>query len=61
LTYGSGIWAMTTEETNALKIFRRKIVRRIHRPHKRRTLGNKSKKMKYILQGADITKFVKSL
>jgi hypothetical protein len=30
LTYGSEAWTMTTEETNVLRIFERKVVMKIH-------------------------------
>jgi hypothetical protein len=54
---------MTSEEMNALRIFERKIVRRIYGPINEgeswRIRTNKEKED--ILEGADIVKFIKSL
>jgi len=63
MTYGSQTWTMTIKEMNTLRIFERKIVRKIHEPVKEgepwRIRTNKE--MKDTLQGQGIVKFIKSL
>jgi hypothetical protein len=63
LSYGSEDWTMTSEETNSLIVFERKIVRIIYGPinegesWKIRT----NNETEDILEGADNVKFIKSL
>jgi hypothetical protein len=54
---------MTSEEMNALRIFERKIVRRIYGPINEGESWRirTSKEIEYILEGADTVKFIKSL
>jgi hypothetical protein len=63
LRYGLEARAMASEEMNALRIFERKIVRRIYGPinegESSRIRANKEIEDK--LEGADIVKFIKSL
>jgi hypothetical protein len=54
-------WAITTEETNALRMFERKIVRKIHGPVKGELCGIRTnKEINDMPQGEDIVKFIKS-
>jgi hypothetical protein len=59
--YGSEVWTMTSEEMNALTIFRRKIVRRIYGPINEGESWRirTNKEIKDILEGADIVKLIK--
>ena len=63
MTYGSQTWTMTIKETNTLRIFERKIVRKIYEnvkegePWRIRT----NKEIKDTLQWQGIVKFIKSL
>jgi hypothetical protein len=63
LSYESEAWALTSEEMNALRIFERKIVRRIcgsiNEGESWRVRTNKE--IEDILEGADIVKLIKSL
>jgi hypothetical protein len=63
LSYGSEASAITSKEMNALRIFERKIVRRIYGPINEGEswrIGT-NKEIEDILEGADIVKFIKSL
>ena len=53
---------MTMEDTNMLRIFERKTIRKIHGPIKEGERWKiRKNEIKDILQGADIVKFIKSL
>jgi hypothetical protein len=60
-SYGSEAWATTTDEMNALRIFERKIVRKINEPIKEgeRRRRRTDKELKDILLGADTVKLIK--
>jgi hypothetical protein len=62
LSYGSETWTLTIEEMNSLRISERKIIRKIYEPIKEGDSWRirKNKEITYILQGADIVKFIKS-
>jgi hypothetical protein len=62
LSYGSETWMLTIEEMNTLIISERKITRKIYEPIKEGDSWRirKNKDITYILQGADIVKFIKS-
>jgi hypothetical protein len=63
LSYGSETWTVTSEEMNALRIFERKIVRRIYGPINEGESWRirTNKEIEDVLEGADIVKFIKSL
>jgi hypothetical protein len=63
LSYGSEAWTMTSEETNALRIFERKIVRRIYGPinEGENWRIRTNKEIEDILEEADNVKFIESL
>jgi len=63
MTCGSQTWKITIKEINTLRIFERKIVRRIHEPVKEGESWRirTNKEIKDTLQGQDIVKFIKSL
>ena len=52
---------MTMEDTNMLRIFETKTIRKIHGPIKGERWKIRKNEIKDILQGADIVKFIKSL
>jgi hypothetical protein len=54
---------MTSEEVTALRVFKREIVRKIYGPIKKEENWRvrTNNKVQYILQGAGIVKFIKSL
>jgi hypothetical protein len=63
LTDGSETWTMTTDETNALKIFDRKVVRKMYGPVKEGECWRirTNKEIKGILQSDDIVKSIEYL
>jgi hypothetical protein len=63
LSYGSEAWTMASEEMNVLRIFERKIVRRICGPINEGESSRirTNKEIEDILEGADIVKFIKYL
>ena len=62
LTYGSETWTMTVGKANTLRIFERKIMRKIYGPIQERKCWRirTNKKIKDILQEEDTVKFIKS-
>jgi sorting nexin-29 len=62
LSYGSEAWTMTSEEMNAVRIFERKIVRKVYGPINEGESWRirTNKEIEDILEGADIVKFIKS-
>jgi hypothetical protein len=61
-TYGVETWTLTVTEENALRMFERKIIRRIYGP----VMGNNLWRIRYneelniLLKGENIVKFIKS-
>ena len=63
MTRGSQTWTVTIKEMNTLRMFERKIIRKIHEPVKEGELWRirTNKEIKDTLRGQDIVKFIKSL
>jgi hypothetical protein len=61
-TYGAQTWTLTLRDENALRMFERKIIRRIYGP----VMGNNVRRIRYneelntLLKGEDIVRFIKS-
>jgi hypothetical protein len=62
VTYGSETWVMSAADENALRVFERKVLRRIYGPVREgeRWRIRSNRGLEEILKGEDIVRFVKS-
>jgi hypothetical protein len=61
MTYGTATWKMTMVETTTLRIFERKIIRKIYGPIKEKECWRIRMNKEITDKGKDMVKFTKSL